>query len=448
MHIVIIGNGISGVTAARNIRKLSDYRISLISSESEYFFSRTALMYVYMGHMRWKDIEPYEPWFWEKNKIDLVHDKVVAVDTSGKTVSLQNSQNEIQYDKLIIATGSRTNKYGWPGQDLKGVCGLYDKQDLETIETLSPKIEHAVIVGGGLIGIELAEMFISRKMKVTLIVRENSYWSNVLPAEESELINQHIVAHKINLKLNTSLSEIIGDANGKVTGVILSDGTSLSCQFVGITTGVTANIDFLKDFKIEYEKGILVNDQLETSLKDIYAIGDCAQLRSPKSGRKSIEAVWYTGRMMGEVAAHNICGNPVEYDPGIWFNSAKFFDIEYQVYGTVPVIESDVLQSIFWSDASANKSIRIVYETLTQVVVGFNLMGIRYRHEVCEKWIREQTTLEEVLKNLHLANFDPEFYKTYEPSILEMYKLKTGKEIKRNSKKGLNAVLNFLNKIS
>ncbi len=207
-------------------------------------------MYVYMGHMRWKDIEPYEPWFWEKNKIDLVHDKVVAVDTSGKTVSLQNSQNEIQFDKLIIATGSRTNKYGWPGQDLKGVCGLYDKQDLETIETLSPKIEHAVIVGGGLIGIELAEMFISRKMKVTLIVRENSYWSNVLPAEESELINQHIVAHKINLKLNTSLSEIIGDANGKVTGVILSDGTSLSCQFVGITTGVTANIDFLKDFKI------------------------------------------------------------------------------------------------------------------------------------------------------------------------------------------------------
>ncbi len=448
MHIVIIGNGISGVTAARNIRKLSDYRISLISSESEYFFSRTALMYVYMGHMRWKDIEPYEPWFWEKNKIDLVHDKVVAVDTSGKTVSLQNSQNEIQYDKLIIATGSRTNKYGWPGQDLKGVCGLYDKQDLETIETLSPKIEHAVIVGGGLIGIELAEMFISRKIKVTLIVRENSYWSNVLPAEESELINQHIVAHKVNLKLNTSLSEIIGDASGKVTGVILSDGTSLSCQFVGITTGVTANIDFLKDFKIEYEKGILVNDQLETSLKDIYAIGDCAQLRSPKSGRKSIEAVWYTGRMMGEVAAHNICGNPVEYDPGIWFNSAKFFDIEYQVYGTVPVIESDVLQSIFWSDASANKSIRIVYETLTQVVVGFNLMGIRYRHEVCEKWILEQTTLEEVLKNLHLANFDPEFYKTYEPSILEMYKLKTGKEIKRNSKKGLNAVLNFLNKIS
>jgi NADH dehydrogenase FAD-containing subunit len=87
--IVIIGNGIAGITAARHIRKKSDAEIIVISAESKYFFSRTALMYVFMGHMRFEDIEPYEPWFWKKNKIELVHDKVVHIDTTKKSLQLQ-----------------------------------------------------------------------------------------------------------------------------------------------------------------------------------------------------------------------------------------------------------------------------------------------------------------------------------------------------------------------
>ncbi|NNF34480.1 MAG: FAD-dependent oxidoreductase, partial [Saprospiraceae bacterium] len=168
MDVVIIGNGISGITAAKWIRKLSDHNIKVISSESEHFFSRTALMYVYMGHMRFEDIKPYEDWFWDKNRIELNYDHVNTVDPSNKTLSLKEG-GKLSYDKLIIATGSRSNKFGWPGQDLKGVNGLYHLQDMEAMESYSKDLDRAVIVGGGLIGIEMAEMFHSRNIPVTML---------------------------------------------------------------------------------------------------------------------------------------------------------------------------------------------------------------------------------------------------------------------------------------
>ncbi|MFT5802108.1 MAG: NADPH-dependent 2,4-dienoyl-CoA reductase/sulfur reductase-like enzyme, partial [Nonlabens sp.] len=170
MHIAIIGNGISGITAARFLRKLSDHKITVISAESDYFFSRTALMYIYMGHMRLQDTQPYEDWFWEKNRIDLKRGYVETVDPQNKTLSFKDGE-QLSYDKLIIASGSESNKFGWPGQDLDGVHGMYTLQDLEAMERHSTGLKRAVIVGGGLIGIEMAEMFHSRHIPVTFLVR-------------------------------------------------------------------------------------------------------------------------------------------------------------------------------------------------------------------------------------------------------------------------------------
>ena len=127
-HIVIIGNGISGVTLARHIRKNSDKKITIVSAETEYFFSRTALMYVYMGHMKFEHTQPYENYFWKKNKIDLVFKKVEKVIPTDN-ILLMNDNSILKYDKLVIATGSKSNKFGWSGQDLKGVLGLYHKND-------------------------------------------------------------------------------------------------------------------------------------------------------------------------------------------------------------------------------------------------------------------------------------------------------------------------------
>jgi NAD(P)H-nitrite reductase large subunit len=126
-----------------------------------------------------------------------------------------SNESILSYDSLVLATGSIPNKFGWPGENLKGVQGLYTKQDLENLEALTPSIQEAVIVGGGLIGIELAEMLHARGKKVTFLVREKSFWSNVLPKGESELINKHIVSHEIELRLETNLSEILENVFNK-----------------------------------------------------------------------------------------------------------------------------------------------------------------------------------------------------------------------------------------
>ncbi len=443
MKIVIIGNGISGITAARFIRKKSDASITVISGETDYFFSRTALMYIYMGHMRFKDTQPYEPFFWKKNRIELKRAYISSVDVQQKQLLTKDGE-QISYDKLILATGSAPNKFGWPGQDLNRVGGLYSFQDLEAMEAGSEGLRRAVIVGGGLIGLEMAEMFMSRGIPVTFLVRERSYWDIVMPPEESEMISRHILEHGIDLRLSTELKEIVDDGKGNACAVITNTGERIECGYVGLTAGVHPNIGFLKDSGIEMARGILVNEYLETNIPDVYAIGDCSEQRSPMEGRRSIEAVWYTGRMMGETLAHTICVKPTKYDPGIWFNSAKFLDIEYQVYGTVLTNAPAHHQSIYWEAPDGKKSIRIVYDKNDDTILGFNLMGVRYRHEVCDKWLRQKTHIGEVLKNLSLANFDPEFFHVYEKEVIRKYEKMSGKQIQKKKRGGLDAVVRFL----
>jgi 3-phenylpropionate/trans-cinnamate dioxygenase ferredoxin reductase component len=444
MNIVIIGNGIAGSTAARYIRKWSEHHITMISDEGKYPFSRTAMMYVYMGHMTQKHIQLYEDEFWANNKINLLQASVQSIEVTAKKVILSNG-NKIEYDKLIVASGSKPNKFNWPGQDLERVSGFYHMSDLDRITNATKEgIKNAVIVGGGLIGIELAEMFRTRHMKVIMLVREQSFWCNVLPNEESLMVTKHIMDHGVELLLNTQLTEIIGK-DGRVCSVRTNYDEMIDCDYVGLTVGVSPNIDFLKNSTIKVNRGILVNAYMQTSEQSIYAIGDCAELIKPNEGRKNIEAVWYAGRAMGQIAAANVCGKVVAYDQGVWYNSAKFFDIEYQVYGFVPTTYDETTMSIFWQHPSENKSIRIVYSA-NGTILGFHLMGIRYRHEVCERWIKDNYNIEEVLAHLSLANFDPEFFEMYETKLIDLYNAKHGTSIALKSKRKLNLVQKFFSK--
>lgn len=418
--LVIIGNGIAGITVARNVRKKSDMDITIISGETEHFFSRTALMYLYMGHMKFEHTKPYEDWFWSKNHLNIVKAHVASIDTESRRVRLDNGQN-IEYDKLVIATGSKSNKFGWPGQDLKGVQGLYSKPDLDLMEENTNNISRSVVVGGGLIGIEMAEMLLSRKIPVTFLVRENFYWDNVLPKEEAQLISRHIQEHGIDLRLATELKEILPDGDGRVRSVITNKGEEIPCQFVGLTAGVYPNTDAVRSSSIEINRGVLVNEFLETNVAQVYAAGDCVEFRTVKPRHPKTEQLWYTGRMQGETLAKTICGERTAYDRGIWFNSAKFFDIEYQTYGFVNNIPIEGEASLYWEHTDGQHAIRIIFSSEDHSVIGFNLLGIRFRQNVCQRWIRERKSIHYVLENLSQANFDPEFFESYEKEVVETY---------------------------
>ncbi|ANW96881.1 NADH dehydrogenase [Wenyingzhuangia fucanilytica] len=432
-NIIIIGNGIAGVTAARHLRKKSDHKITIISKETDYFFSRTALMYVFMGHMKFEHTQPYENWFWKKNRIDLINAFVNKVNTKNKELILDNGET-LNYDDLIIATGSKPNKFGWPGQDLKAVTGMYSKQDLDTITKYAKDCKRAVIVGGGLIGIEMAEMLISKNIPVTFLVREPSFWNGVLPAQESEMINKHIKEHHIDLRLETNLVEILSDENGRAKAITTDKGETIECNLVGLTAGVSPNISFLKDSDIKTDKGILVSSNLETNIPNVYAIGDCAQQLNAIGERRPIEAVWYTGRMMGETVARTICGAPTTYQPGHWFNSAKFLDIEYQTYGWITAQPKENETRFYWEHKDGKKCMHFNYDTNSRKFIGVNTFGIRLRHNVFDKWLTQDRTIEHVLEHLKDANFDPEFYNQYESEIISKFNSENGTTLKPKKK--------------
>ena len=435
-RIVIIGNGISGITCARHLRKNNaSCEIIVISGETDYFFSRTALMYIYMGHMKFEHTKPYEDWFWTKNRIQLKRVWVTKINTDQNELVFDDATT-LNYHKLIIASGSTSNKFDWPGQNLAGVQGLYSYQDLQLMEQNTQNIKNAVIVGGGLIGVEMAEMLHSRGIHVTFLIREHTFWGNVLPKADGDFISAHLKNdYGISLKFNTQLQSIIDDGSGKVKAVITNNGEEINCEFVGLAVGVSPNVEFLKSSAIELDKGVLINSRFETNIPNVFAIGDCAQFKSPPKGRKPIEQGWYTGRMMGELLAKNLTtNNSTAYQPGPWFNSAKFFDVEYQTYGEVKPNLPEQKQAFIWQDLENRRMLHFRFNTVDEVLIGVNAFGIRLRHEVFDAWLRQQKTIDEVLTKLADANFDPEFYKTFEQEVIGEYNKQFGKKLKVKTK--------------
>jgi len=401
--------------------------------------------------MKFEHTKPYEDWFWDKNRINLVNAFVNSIDYQTKTLKLDNG-GKLEYDKLVLAVGSKPNKFGWPGQNLPGVQGLYSYQDLELLEknthpygtpTKKQRVKRAVIIGGGLIGVELAEMLLSRGIQVTFLVREGRFWGNVLPEGEGNLVMNHIQEHHVDLKLNSELESIHAGEDGKVNHILTKNGERIDCELVGLTAGVSPNVDFLKDTEISLQRGILINQYFETNQKGVYAIGDCAQFSEPVAGRRNLEQVWYTGRIMGETLAATLCGEKTKYTPGHWFNSAKFFDIEYQTYGWVFSNNREGEKSFYWEHKNGKMCVHFVYEEKTRKFLGLNTFGIRMRHEVMNDHLENSRTIDEVIERLADANFDPEFYKLHEAEIVSKFNADTNAnvQLKRKSwKRILNAI--------
>ena len=435
-HICIIGNGVAGVTAARHIRKRGNDRITIISGETSHFFSRTALMYIYMGHMTYEHTKPYEDWFWKKNRLELIMDWVMHVDFIQEKILLK-SGSQIHYDVLVIATGSKPITLNWKGKDLEQVQCFYSLQDLRLMERNTRDAHRSVVVGGGLIGIEMAEMLLSRKIAVSFLVREENFFGMIMPAVQCRILENHMREHGVELYLETELARIEGEKRAEM--VVTNRDDHIPCDFVGIGIGVAPNVELFYASGLEMQRGILVDEYLNTNFENVYAVGDCAQLRQHEHGRKPIEAVWYVGRAMGEAVAKTITGQPTKYDPGIWFNSAKFFDIEYQVYGTVsPHPKEGEERHFHWEAGDGRMSLLFSFAEKDKGLLGMSALGVRLRHEVIDGWISQGSTVHYALEHLRECNFDPEFFRKWEWEVVAAFNAEFGENLMVQKKSWAN----------
>lgn len=410
MKLVIVGNGVAGATCAMAARKRDpDASIVMVSQETDYFFSRTALMYAFMDKMPRKALEPFERDVWAKQRIECVRDEAVELDAETRQLTLKGGR-KLAYDRLVLATGAKPNMFVWPGAEAvkTGIVHFVSMQDLDRCESLVPSTKRAVVVGGGLIGIELVECLRHHGVEVTFLIREPWYWPMALGSEEATRVTAHMRAHGVNVVLGDEIGNIESDANGRVTAVKTKAGATYPCEMLGICVGVRPNVDAAKTFRSApvIKRGFVVDAAFRTSLPDVFACGDCAEIHR-SDGRVSIEQIWYSAKRQGElVGAKSIWGDPVEYTPPIFFNSSKFFEIEYTTAGEVMSL-ADGTPTILMRLPKSDVSLRIVHDGAR--VLGFNMLGSRWDHEVFQRWIAERRAPAWVVEHLREAQYDVEF---------------------------------------
>jgi NADPH-dependent 2,4-dienoyl-CoA reductase/sulfur reductase-like enzyme len=441
MKVVIVGNGVAGIEAALAIRRREpSWEIAIVSEESDHFFSRTALMYVHSGQMSHRDIEPYERDLYARSGFRRVRARATGV---GDHVLELAGGEALPFDRLLLACGSRPRKAPWPGSDLLGVGHFVTLQDLEWFEREvygerasrpvnadahvrkamgdSPYLvreaasrkrarvaQKAVVIGGGLIGIEAVEVLLAAKRSVSFVVREEWYWPMAIDERESAFVCARLKEHGADVRLGENVERFEGkDALERV----VTDGGEIDADCAVVAIGVVPNTDWLGEsgFELGKDGGLVVDEALRTSRTDVFAAGDCA-LVSWFDGSKRAEQLWYTARDQGRVAARSMLGDEASYERGIWYNSAKLMDFEYTTVGLVNANLEGELNWFFEEKGKVRSTTRItvVPEGKKKRVVGFNLIGRRFDHEVLIEWIETRRSLEHVLDHFHEASFDTE----------------------------------------
>jgi NAD(P)H-nitrite reductase large subunit len=331
---VIIGTGIAGYTAAETLRTMDpSAEIVLVSDDPYGFYSRPGLAYYLTGEIPEKQLFLFS----KKGKLNLdvnhIKGQVTQIDPSSHTINI-NTSGKVTYDRLLLATGASGVPLDVPGANLQGLVKLDDLQDTRKILSMIRNTKTAVVVGGGVVGIELVEGLVARGVKVHYLLRGDWFWSNVLGEIESGMVERPLAHNEVTLHHHEEIAEILGK-RGKVSGVRTSTGKILQCEMVAVGIGVKARVDLAQGAGLKTERGIMVNEYLQTSAPDVFAAGDAAQIFDPFSGHSSIDNLWYPGRKQGRIAAFNMAGQKEMYKRTVATNVLLLAGVMTTIIGAI-----------------------------------------------------------------------------------------------------------------
>ncbi len=326
MHYVIIGNGGAGVSALQTIREFdTDSDITLISREKYPAYSPCSLPNLLAGEITKPMIFRFEPQFYNRQNIKFMKNtEALQIIPRIKKVKLKNGKN-INFDKLLIATGAKPiTPKGMKGLELFGVhiMGSLDST-LGILKHIKRGVKHAVVIGGGFMGIETAVMLKKRDLNVSIVEMLPHILLRMLDKDISMRIEEILRDHEINLLLNDTVKSINGDR--KVTGISLGK-IKLSCDMVVLAIGVKPNIELINGSGIKTNHGIIVDSTMQTNKKDIYAAGDIAEVREQIQGSIGSFAIWPNAIEQGRIAGLNMAGKHVKYDGAEIVNVLDIFN--------------------------------------------------------------------------------------------------------------------------
>jgi nitrite reductase (NADH) large subunit len=379
--LVIIGNGMAAARLVDELSKraLGRYAIAVIGEEPRLAYNRVLLSSVLAGEAEMAEIELRPASWWRDRGVTLLYGaRARAIDLATKRVSLENGES-IGFSKLVLATGSRALRLLLPGAQLQGVHVFRDGADVDALKRLAAQRKKIIVIGGGLLGLEAAYGLAKSGAEVTLAHVTDRLMERQLDKDAAELLKLLIESKRIEVLLEARTTGIIGDE--RVSAIELADGRRLAADGVVFAAGIAPNMELARDAGVSAQRGIVVDDHMETNIDDIYALGECAQHRGVCYGL--VEPAYEQARVL----AARLCGESDIYEGSIVSTNLKVSGVN--VFSAGDFMGNDGAETISWRDFGLGLYKKLVIED--DRLTGAVLVGDTSAALWCLELIRSRT---------------------------------------------------------
>jgi NAD(P)H-nitrite reductase large subunit len=349
---VLVGSGIASLSAAEAIRRIDvQADITLVSEEPHDFYSRPGLAYLLRGDVPERQLYIRTEADVRALRLRRVTARVEQLSPAAHELILSDGRR-LTYDRLLLATGALAVPPTFPGADLPGIVKLDGLDDTRQILKSARRRRPAVVVGGGITAMELAEGLAARGMRVRYFLRGERYWSDVLDETESQIVMQRLAHDGIVLQTKTQIERAVG-ANGRLTAVETQGGATVPCELLAVAIGVRPRIDLAKSAGLAVNKGIIVDEFLQSSAADVFAAGDCAEVRDPRTGAAALDVLWPIALRQGLAAGANMAGARQAYLKETPFNVTMLAGLKTTIIGAVGGGKNEDLVAITRGESEA-----------------------------------------------------------------------------------------------
>jgi len=331
---LVIGNSAGGIGAAEAIRECDPTGSLLIVSDEPYPAYSRPLISEYLSRQRTLETMLFRsPGFYAQNLIEFLSgENVIKIDPPNKTASLENG-GVISWQKLLLATGGLPIVPDIKGAEKEGVFSFTCLDDARKIDAYLARVNSAVVIGGGLIGISVTEALSKRGIIATIVEMKDRVLNTILDEAASAIAGRSLAEAGVRVITANTVAEITG--HDRVEGVVLADGREITCEMVIIAIGVLPRLDLVKDTAIKFNRGISIDRRMATNYPDVYACGDASEGWDFITGTDRLTPIWPNAYIGGRVAGYNMAGSQAEYKGGTAMNSINYFEMDICSAGLV-----------------------------------------------------------------------------------------------------------------
>lgn len=404
MNYIIIGNSVAAVGAIRGIRSIDpEGNITVISRERHVAYGRPLISYLLGGLVTEKRMAYLPEDFYEKSRINLLlNSEAVGVDTAKNQVRMADGA-AISYDRLLIATGGDPFVppiEGLAGKEKSFTFTTWD--DASKLKGIAHDIGRVVVIGGGLIGLKAAEGLHLLGKQITIVELADRILSAAFDRPAGRIVAKKMKANGIDVITEDTVVRIEGEG-GTISGVTLKSGDFLPCDTVIVAIGVRPAAGFLKGSNVEVNRGIVVDDRMETSVPGVFAAGDVAEARDFFSGKKNPMPIWPDAYIQGDIAGTVMAGGEKSYRGGLAMNSIELFKVPTISMGITNPTDSKEYEILTYQDLESYQYRKIILQG--NLLMGAVLVGNVERAGIFSGLIREKADITPFKEHLLAPDF-------------------------------------------